>query len=316
MRERLLVAIWLVVLIGCGGAGGGVAGGGSGDAMATPVANAGEDLVVIVNSAVFLHGGDSRHADGYHWTLTELPEGSTAIVDGAYQIDPTFIPDRCGWYEIRLVVNNGFVNSDPDHIMLLAVLDDFDRADIENLSFSPDWFNIEDFEDGPDVGEFQIFDKIAYPTNDEVNINLWSASFTQNQEAFFTIKAKPTDANTSSLGVFLRVDDEAQTGYLVTFVPQSGLDDDTIRVWKLVDSRGTKICEFSYEFYADDQIWVRAVDNAISVFVDSYAIIAFDNPIGACYDNASPYLRGGYIGIYAAKDSGALDDFGGGEIGP
>lgn len=353
MRNILLTLLCLAVVAGCSGAGGGTAGGVSGgsgiegggveegdmeeggteqggteegdteegesvDIIAAPVANAGEDQIVLVNSLVLMDGGNSQHAVEYQWALVKKPHGSIATLDDEDMPDPSFIPDRSGWYTVQLVVAEGVLTSEPDHAMVLAVLDDFDRDDLQLLSASPEWLAIEELPGGPDVGVFQIRDKIAFPTSNGVNVNLWSESYAQDQEAFFTVKHKPADANTSSLGVFLRSDDDAQTGYLVTFVPQPGLNDDNIRVWKVVEGVAVwpNICQLTYEFYTDDQIWVRAVDNAISVFVDQYAIIDYSNPIGTCNDEDAPYLRGGYVGIYAAKDSGALDNFGGGSIGP
>lgn len=82
-----------------------------------PVADAGSDQTVAVNTTVMLNGAGSSDADGdpltYSWSLTP-PAGSTAVLSDPTAINPTFVADIAGTYIAQLIVNDGSVNSLPD----------------------------------------------------------------------------------------------------------------------------------------------------------------------------------------------------------
>lgn len=87
-----------------------------------PVANAGPDQVLAVNSNVRLDGSGSTDADGdplsYNWTLESIPSGSTAALDDPASPMPGFFADRPGDYVAGLVVNDGQDSSDPDQVVI------------------------------------------------------------------------------------------------------------------------------------------------------------------------------------------------------
>lgn len=89
-----------------------------------PVANAGPDQTVAVEATVTLTGAGSYDVNGnsltYAWTLTSVPEGSTATLTGATTVGPTFVADLAGTYVASLVVNDGTVNSSPDTVSVVA----------------------------------------------------------------------------------------------------------------------------------------------------------------------------------------------------
>ena len=89
-----------------------------------PVANAGPDQEVAVEATVTLTGAASSDVNGnsltYSWTLTSVPEGSTATLTGATTVGPTFVADLAGTYVASLVVNDGTVNSSPDTVSVVA----------------------------------------------------------------------------------------------------------------------------------------------------------------------------------------------------
>ena len=93
-------------------------------ANTAPVANAGPDQNVDVDDLVTLTGAGSSDANGnpltYAWTLTTVPEGSTATLTGATTVSPTFTADLAGTYVASLVVNDGTVNSAPDTVSVVA----------------------------------------------------------------------------------------------------------------------------------------------------------------------------------------------------
>jgi chitodextrinase len=83
-----------------------------------PVADAGPDqLLQVVGSTVYLNGLQSFDIDGdpltYQWTLLSRPSGSTAALNGADTATPTFIADKNGDYTVKLIVNDGYVDSTP-----------------------------------------------------------------------------------------------------------------------------------------------------------------------------------------------------------
>ena len=81
-----------------------------------PVANAGSDQAVFVNSTVVLSGELSSDADGdtlgYAWTLTTLPSGSVATLSSESNIAPSFVADVMGSYIVHLTVDDSQLNSE------------------------------------------------------------------------------------------------------------------------------------------------------------------------------------------------------------
>jgi len=86
-------------------------------ANTAPVANAGANQTVTVGTTVTLNGSGSTDADGnaltFQWSLAAVPTGSGATLTGPTSMKPTFIADKPGDYIVRLVVNDGTVNSAP-----------------------------------------------------------------------------------------------------------------------------------------------------------------------------------------------------------
>ncbi len=100
----------LLVLLSCGG------GGVSETPKATqpennhpPVAFAGPNQNVLTGSIVTLDGSGSYDPDNdsltYSWALTQVPNGSTAILSNPTALRPTFIPNVSGVYVARLIVS-------------------------------------------------------------------------------------------------------------------------------------------------------------------------------------------------------------------
>src|SRR5262245_224624 len=85
-----------------------------------PVANAGADQTAFTGATVMLNGSGSSDADGdslaFAWAITQRPPGSAAVLSDASAVMPTFVADVDGQYQIRLIVNDGRVNSAPDTV--------------------------------------------------------------------------------------------------------------------------------------------------------------------------------------------------------
>lgn len=87
-----------------------------------PVADAGPDQTVRVNSRVALDGRASVDVDGdtltFRWRFLGKPEGSNAALDNASSAQPGFIADKAGSYTLELVVNDGKLDSAPDIVII------------------------------------------------------------------------------------------------------------------------------------------------------------------------------------------------------
>jgi PKD repeat protein len=86
-----------------------------------PIAEAGPDQQLsLIGSTVFLNGDQSYDEDGdnlnYQWTIISKPADSSAILNGASTVNPTFKADKYGAYTVQLIVNDGTDSSIPDFI--------------------------------------------------------------------------------------------------------------------------------------------------------------------------------------------------------
>jgi len=95
-----------------------------------PLANAGTGQLAIVGDLVTVNGSGSSDANSdpltYQWSFATMPPNSLATFANPAAVQATFIPDQPGTYGVQLIVNDGFVNSDPStvQVQVMAVLDD------------------------------------------------------------------------------------------------------------------------------------------------------------------------------------------------
>lgn len=90
----------------------------------TPLAKAGTDQNVSTGSTVTLSAAASTDVDGdtlsYQWSLTVIPNSSTATLSDATAVAPIFEADVDGSYTAELVVNDGTVDSGADSVIITA----------------------------------------------------------------------------------------------------------------------------------------------------------------------------------------------------
>lgn len=91
-----------------------------------PVAHAGANQFGGVGLEASLDGSASSDNNGdtltYSWSFVSLPAGSSTTLVGPTSETPTFIADVEGLYEIRLTVNDGFVDSEADTVIIRAMI--------------------------------------------------------------------------------------------------------------------------------------------------------------------------------------------------
>jgi len=89
-----------------------------------PVADAGSDQTVFKGDTVSLYGGGSGDVDGgtlsFQWTFSSVPADSTAALSNPSMVNPIFVPDIVGTYEMQLIVNDGTIDSSPDTVVITA----------------------------------------------------------------------------------------------------------------------------------------------------------------------------------------------------
>ena len=89
-----------------------------------PVANAGADQTVHAGNMVALDGSGSSDPDGnypltYQWATAKAPAGSSCQLFSPGTVNPSFLPDLPGDYEINLVVIDSLgLSSTPDTVIV------------------------------------------------------------------------------------------------------------------------------------------------------------------------------------------------------
>jgi RHS repeat-associated protein len=87
-----------------------------------PVANAGANQTVFIDTTVQLNGTGSYDPDGlritYSWSFVSIPTGSSATLSGASTPTPTFYVDKMGNYTVQLIVSDGELSSAPSQVVV------------------------------------------------------------------------------------------------------------------------------------------------------------------------------------------------------
>jgi len=91
----------------------------------TPIADAGDNQSSVQGDMIKLNGSGSSDGNldplSYSWSIVSKPEDSLAEVANPTSVQTSFFTDLAGAYVISLVVNDGFIDSVPSNITVVAV---------------------------------------------------------------------------------------------------------------------------------------------------------------------------------------------------
>jgi len=86
------------------------------------IANAGPDQAVAVGDTAFLDASNSFDLDGdsllFNWSILRMPGSSVSALSDASISNPVLPIAISGAYELQLIVNDGFGDSEPDTVLL------------------------------------------------------------------------------------------------------------------------------------------------------------------------------------------------------
>ncbi|MHC4498455.1 MAG: PKD domain-containing protein, partial [Planctomycetota bacterium] len=171
-----------------------------------PVAVAGRDRSVKPGTEITLDGSGSFDPNGapitYNWSFVSIPNDSAAVLDDPTSVAPSFTADVEGKYIAQLVVNDGFLNSAPDTVTILAE-EDHIRPEVD-VTVNPSTAN---------VGE-QV--TITVDATDNVGV-IASKTLTVNSVAVALDASGQATYTSNTAGVFTAVgtarDEKGNEGY-------------------------------------------------------------------------------------------------------
>jgi hypothetical protein len=204
---KALCLCWLIVTLSACSSGSGTSDSDTPNENLTPIANAGADQLVPVNTLILLNGSKSYDQDNdplnFHWDFFEIPINSQATLIDANSFNPTFEADLIGDYVIILVVNDQVIDSAGD-TAVISVTD----ANIPPIANA-----------GPDQSVL-TGSLVALDGNESIDAN-------QDQLTFlWAITSKPQDSDvtlTSSDGPSTTFLSDENGSYLISLIVNDGL---------------------------------------------------------------------------------------------
>jgi len=194
-----------------------------------PIANAGSDQNVTIDSVISLDASASSDSDGdsltYSWSFSSVPSGSTASITNASAVSTTFTPDLDGDYVVALIVNDGTTDSNSDTVTVTASTSGANNPPVANAGL----------DQTISTGEQVILDASASSDSDGDNLTYsWSFSSIPSGSAAFL-----ADASTVKPSFTTDLDGD----YIVSLVVNDGTENSTtdlVTVSSLTSSNPTK----------------------------------------------------------------------------
>ncbi|MFQ5560072.1 MAG: PKD domain-containing protein [Nitrospinota bacterium] len=165
-----------------------------------PIAKAGPDQNVTVNTYLELDGSTSIDPDGdpitYWWELTSSPAGATAVLDSPGTSSPSFTPDVAGVYEFKLTVLDGKEWSLPDIVLVSASIGNSapvanagpDRNTTVGSTVTLDGSGSSDFNNDPLSYSWSLFDSPAGSGSTLTTSTTISPHFTPDMEGTYVVE--------------------------------------------------------------------------------------------------------------------------------
>ena len=119
------------------------------DSNSAPLVDAGNNITLRTTETATLDGGGSSDADTgdtltYLWEITSAPDGTSTSLSAVDTASPTLVPDLAGEYVVKLVVNDGHMDSLEESITITATgnsapisnIGSYERVDVTSTSQS------------------------------------------------------------------------------------------------------------------------------------------------------------------------------------
>lgn len=211
---HLIMCLFFVALLtACGGGSSSDSDDTTSTTNSAPIANAGTEQAVSTGALVTLDASASSDSDGdslsYRWSITSMPDDSTATLSDTTSTSPHFTADVDGSYILSLTVNDGTTDSDADSIMVTA-----STASSENTAPVADAGNEQSVTSGSAVnlsGEGSsdangdsltyIWSLISIPTNSTASLDdytIIAPSFTADIDGDYVITLVVNDGSEDS----------------------------------------------------------------------------------------------------------------------
>jgi hypothetical protein len=184
----------------------------------------------------------------------------------------------------------------------LSILDPFDRANENPLSFGGRWGN--GILGGSERSLKVVSNQCASDRNTTAT-SWWKTQLGADEEAYATVSTLP--GNGDSFRVYTRLQSpgsSAVDGYVLLFTQASGTDQVTID--RITDGTLTQLATTNREIGAGARLLFRAKGSVLEAWVREGSV--WSRIVRA---TDSTYTGAGYAGIGIRGKSGRLDDFGG-----
>jgi hypothetical protein len=218
-----------------------------GSANNPPIANAGPDQTVFVGDVVTLNGSASSDADGdsltFNWSFVSRPDGSAAARFDPTAVNPTFVVDRAGSYTVRLIVNDGKVDSSAD-IVIVSTQNSRpvanagpDQTTFVTNTVTLDGSGSSDFDGNPLTYRWSFISRPAGSASTLINANAVNPTFVADKFGDYIVQLVVNDGFVDSVADTVSISTLNSAPVAKAGANQTGLVGDTI----VLDGSGTDV---------------------------------------------------------------------------